>query len=90
MAFICESDVKKGDEWKEIRNKIFHGPLSPLPKRRGGQNTISSFTGGLINNLVFGSQRDFSDKQLKGITFITDQLSQINEDIPHLIFVEEE
>lgn len=89
LALISESDTNKGKDWKDIRNLILHRPLDQLPKGNNGKNTITSFVGGLVNNLVFGTQRDFSVTQLEAISYITSHLNVIYPEIKILVFEEE-
>lgn len=42
-----------------------------LPKGQYGPNSPASFLGGLVNNLVFGQQRDLTSKQMDSIQNIS-------------------
>jgi hypothetical protein len=84
-AVICESSNSTSEEGKEAF-KEFNKRTKELPKGKNGLNTIASFTGGVINNIVFGTQRDFTVKQLDGIEYVTAALSSYVDDVPLLTF----
>jgi hypothetical protein len=50
-----------------------------LPRGQHGPNSPQSFVGGTVNNLVFGSQRDLSNKQMDSIQNISNVMGQAFE-----------
>jgi len=84
-AVICESSATKSEEAHEAF-KEFIKKTQQLPRGRANMNSISSFTGGLINNLVFGEQRDFTTRQLIAIEYITKTMNSFTDEIPVVRF----
>ena len=71
LAIMSELDMARDDDSRWARDQWWHKRTDTLPKGREGQNTPASFVGGLINNLVFGEQRDLTDKQMDAIQNIS-------------------
>lgn len=84
-AIICESSAIKSEEGQEAF-KEFIKKTEKLPRGRHNLNSIASFTGGLINNIVFGEQRDFTERQLIAIEYITKEVNAIIPEIPEVRF----
>lgn len=80
MARICELDLTRNEDLVAIRDQYFHKRRKSLPKGREGENTPSSFIGGLINNIVYGEQRDLTMKQVEAIENISSVVSQVWDD----------
>lgn len=87
LSYIGEMDNSKDKEWKMINKMVLHKPLDNLPKGKHGKNTMISFMSGLINNLMFGTQRNFSTIQLDALEFITNKMNILFDDIPELRFM---
>lgn len=86
LARMSETQADPDELWQIIHNQYWSKRTKTLPKGRGGLNSPASFTGGLINNLLFGDQRDFTETQLEGIRDISAQLNQLFDDIEPLQF----
>jgi len=71
LAAMSELDMSRDEDSKWVRDQWWHKRTETLPKGREGQNTPASFVGGLVNNLVFGDQRDLTDKQMDAIMNIS-------------------
>jgi hypothetical protein len=71
LAIMSELDMKRDPDSKWVRDQWFHKRTDTLPKGELGQNTPASFIGGLINNLVFGTQRDLTEKQMDALQNIS-------------------
>jgi hypothetical protein len=71
LSIMAETDQYRDPEVKYVRDQWWHRRSSNLPKGREGQNTPCSFIGGLVNNLVFGQQRDLTDRQMEAIMYIS-------------------
>lgn len=84
-AVINESSNSKTEEGKEAFAN-FIARTEKLPRGRNNMNSIASYTGGLINNLIFGEQRDFTERQLIAIEYITKEMHSYVEDIPQVRF----
>jgi hypothetical protein len=85
-ARILELDTTRDEDWRLIKDQYFHRRRKDLPKGKLGENTPASFIGGLINNLVFGTQRDFTEHQINAIETIFGALNQIYDDINSIRF----
>lgn len=83
LASISEADNNK--DMKDITS-IFHAKSTKLPRSKNGQNSIASFIGGLVNNIHFGTQRDYTTIQLSAIQQITGAINEIFTNIPQLEF----
>jgi hypothetical protein len=71
LSIMGELDMSRDEDSRWVRDQWWHKRTSTLPKGKEGQNTPCSFISGLINNLVFGSQRDITDKQMDAIQNIS-------------------
>lgn len=71
LSLMAECDQYRDAEVKYVRDQWWHKRTSTLPKGKEGQNTPCSFVGGLVNNIMFGNQRDLTDKQMDAITNIS-------------------
>lgn len=71
LSLMAETDQYRDPEVKFIRDQWWHKKTSTLPKGREGQNTPCSFVGGLVNNMIFGEQRDLTDKQMDALMNIS-------------------
>lgn len=86
LAYMSELDMFRDEDSKWVLNQYWHKRTTLLPKGQEGQNTPASFIGGLINNIVFGTQRDLTDKQMEGIMNISHILGQCNPACTSIIF----
>ena len=84
-AVINEGSNATSVEGKEAF-KEFVKKTEKLPRGRNNMNSIASFTGGLINNLIFGEQRDFTTRQLIAIEYITQVMHSYVDEIPQVRF----
>ena len=84
-AVICEASNSTSPEGKEAY-KEFTKRTKELPAGRSGLNSVASMTGGILNNVVYGTQRDYTVKQLEAIEYITATVSHYVEEIPLLTF----
>lgn len=73
-AIKHDEDSKYIVEWWMKRHKL-------LPRSRVGQNSPFSFTGGMVKNLVFGTQRDLTDKQMEAIDYLSKAMATVYEDV---------
>jgi hypothetical protein len=86
LARMAETQNDPDELWRVIHSQYWSRRTKSLPKHRNGLNSPSSYVAGLINNLVFGDQRDFTERQLEGIRDVSAQLGQLFEDIEPLQF----
>jgi hypothetical protein len=70
-SLMAEVGVAHDEDSKFINDQFWHKRTTSLPRGKEGNNSPCSFVGGLINNLVFGEQRDLSDKQMDGIAYVS-------------------
>jgi hypothetical protein len=86
LALMSELDMARDEDSKWVNNQWWHKRTDTLPRGRAGQNTPASFVGGMINNLVFGEQRDLSDKQMDAIQNISHIMANFNDECSILTF----
>ena len=86
LARMSETQADPDELWNLIHQQYWAKRTKSLPKGRAGLNSPASFTGGLINNLLFGDQRDFTETQLEGVRDISAQLAQLFDDVEPLQF----
>lgn len=79
LALMSELDMARDEDSKWVNTQWWHKRTDTLPKGQSGQNTPASFVGGLVNNLVFGTQRDLTDKQMDAIMNISHVLGKCVE-----------
>ena len=89
-ALINEMDRYTEPLAKEINKDLLHKFNTNLPRGKDSMNTIASYVGGLICNIVYGTQKDLSTKQLRALEYITEVASTVWPDkIKQYQFVEE-
>ena len=71
MATMGELDQFHDVDAKWVRDSYWHKRTDTLPRGKFGNNSPCSFVSGLLNNLVFGQQKDLSDKQMDAIQNIS-------------------
>ncbi|CAB4153571.1 hypothetical protein UFOVP635_9 [uncultured Caudovirales phage] len=71
LATMSELDMARDPDSKWTRDSWWHKRTDTLPRGHEGQNTPASFVGGMIMNVVYGTQRDLSDKQMDALTNIS-------------------
>jgi hypothetical protein len=76
LAQMAELEQSRDQDSRWVLEQWWHRRTDTLPKGQSGQNTPSSFVGGLTQNLVFGTQRDLTERQIEGIQTISHVLSQ--------------
>lgn len=86
LSVMTESATTHNEVWKEILALYWNKRTQSLPKSKDGANSPATFVAGLINNLVFGSQRDISERQMEGIRDISNNLSQLDLGIDNIVF----
>jgi hypothetical protein len=86
LATMGETQNNPDELWQLIHTQYWSRRTKTLPKGRNGLNSPSSYVSGLINNLVFGEQRDFTQTQLDGIRDVSAQLAQLFDDIEPIQF----
>ena len=86
LSLMAERDLRSDSDNKWILNQFWHARTNKLHKGKYDeiyrQNTPCSLVGGLVNNLIFGSQRDLTDKQMADIQYISMALSTIHDISP--------
>lgn len=83
LSIMAERDLRSDSDNKWILNQFWHARTDKLHKGKYAekfrQNTPCSLVGGLVNNLIFGSQRDLTDKQMEDIEYISMALATIHD-----------
>jgi hypothetical protein len=86
LAKMSETQADPSELWRLVHCEYWSKRTKTLPKGRSGLNSPASFTGGLINNLLFGDQRDFTVRQTEGIRDISAQICQLFDDLEPIQF----
>ena len=83
LSLMAERDLNPSEDNLWILGQFWHKRTDKLHKGRVGdkyrQNTPCSVIGGLVNNLVFGTQRDLTSKQMEDVEFISMALATFLE-----------
>jgi hypothetical protein len=74
LALLGEIDGHRNTDLRQVMKHWWYKRTPSLPKGVNGQNSPLTFTSGLVNNLMFGSQRDLSSKALDAIENISSQI----------------
>lgn len=70
-----------------VRRDFWHRVNNTLPHGRSARNTPETFTSGLVDNLVYGTQRDLSAPQCDGVEFIMEWMNAVWPDLfPRVVF----
>lgn len=86
LTRIGEWDNTNNEDQKQVNSQYFHKRRKELPKGENGLNTPVSFISGILNNLMFGNQRDLTERQTEGIESISAIIAQIWDDMPAIQF----
>lgn len=75
LSLMAERDLNPTEDNQWILDKFWHKRTDKLHKGKVNdkyrQNTPCSVIGGLVNNFVFGTQRDLTNKQMEDIEFVS-------------------
>ncbi len=80
MSEVSETAMKRDDDSKYLVNHWWMKRHSMLPRGKAGQNSPFTFIGGMVKNLVFGTQRDLTDKQMEAIEYLSKAMAAVYED----------
>lgn len=83
-----ELDVTKDEDFAWARDNWWHKRTKELPYGKGGPNTPASFIGGVLNNTMFGTQRDLTAKQMQAIQSISEIMANAFDDCTSITFEE--
>lgn len=87
LSRMAELSVSHSEDHKLVLSDYWRRRRKSLPRRRDGDNTPESFVGGLVNNLVFGTQRDITDRQMEGLEQVYSVLNVLfPEEFEHVRF----
>lgn len=86
LARMSEMGSDSSELWRLVHSEYWHKRTKTLPKGRNGMNSPVSFVGGMIMNLLFGDQRDFTIRQTEGIRDISSQIHQLFDDVEPIQF----
>lgn len=78
LAFMSEADMSHNEDVRAVREQWWHRRTKSLPSGKEGMNTPASFIGGIVNNMIFGEQRDLSDRQMEGIEYVSKWMAEID------------
>jgi hypothetical protein len=78
LAFMSELDMSHDEDMRAVREQFWHRRTKSLPSGKEGMNTPASFIGGVVNNMMFGTQRDLSDRQCEGIEYVSKWMAELD------------
>ena len=81
LTIISQLDQARDDDSVWVRDRWWHKRTDKLHKGQLGPNTPCSLVGGILNNLLFKTpqQRDFTNKQMEDIEYVSMILAQAYE-----------
>jgi hypothetical protein len=84
MSMMSEYDTRSDDDSRWVRDQWWHKRSNKLHKGQNGLNSPCSVIGGIVHNMMFKTpaQRDFSNKQISDLEYITQAIHAVNESIP--------
>jgi hypothetical protein len=81
MSLMGELKKERDRDVQNIINQWYSKKTQTLPKGKNGWNTPETFISGLINNLMFGNQNDFSQVQMDALENISANMSLVYDAI---------
>ena len=81
LSFMGEIDGHRNEDLRQIMKYWWYKRTASLPKGMNGQNSPLTFTAGLVNNLVYGTQQDLSQIVLDGIENVSNQIVLLEDAI---------
>jgi hypothetical protein len=81
LAYMSELDMSHDEDLRAVREQFWHRRTKMLPQGREGQNTPASFIGGIVNNMMFGQQRDLTDRQCEGIEYVSKWMAELDPQV---------
>ena len=79
LALLGELDGDRNEDVRQIMRFWWYKRSKLLPKGHQGQNSPLTFVSGLINNLMFGTQRNLSTSVMEGIEYISGQIHALEQ-----------
>ena len=86
LSTMGELSISKDADSKWVSNHFWLKRTETLPKGKNGQNTPYSFVSGLLNNLLFGEQRDLSSIQMDSLENLSALMGSCLEDCTRIQF----
>lgn len=81
LSVMGEIDNHKNTDLQQIMKFYWYKKTKTLPRGINGMNSPLTFVSGLVNNLVFGTQRDLSTVVLDSIENISNQMVLLEDAI---------
>ena len=72
-------DTSRNQDIRQVMKFWWYKRTQTLPKGKDGQNSPLSFTSGIINNLMWGTQRNLSIVQMDALESISAVMAQFEE-----------
>lgn len=77
LSLMGELSKNRDREVQNIINQWYRKRTQTLPKGKDGWNTPETFISGLLNNIMFGNQNDFSQIQMDALENISANMELI-------------
>lgn len=71
LSVMGEMSINRDDNVRSVLSVWWTKRSPSLPKGSTGQNSPLSFVSGLLNNLLFGTQRDLTEVQMSALVNIS-------------------
>lgn len=86
LAQCSELQQRRDSDSEEFVRHWWCKRNTTMPRGQHGPNSPQSFVGGMVNNLVYGTQRDLSDRQMDAVQHCAAVISQWFPHCEHIRF----
>jgi len=84
LSTMGELDGHRNNDVRQLLKQWWYKRTSLLPKGVNGQNSPLTFVSGILNNIMWGNQRNLSVVQMESLEYISSMLCQFLEAIHEL------
>jgi hypothetical protein len=81
LSTMGELDGHRNNDVKQMLKQWWYKRTSLLPKGTNGQNSPLTFVSGVLNNILWGNQRNLSTIQMDSLEYISSMMCQFLEAI---------
>ena len=89
LSVMGELDGNRNIDLKQVMRYWWYKRTNSYPKSKNGQNSPLTMVAGLVNNLMFGTQKDLSVTTLQAIEDISNQMVLLEDAIKDLNITDE-
>lgn len=84
LTTMGELDGHRNNDIRQLLKHWWYKRTSMLPKGTNGQNSPLTFVSGILNNIMWGNQRNLSTIQMESLEYISSMICQFLEAIHEL------